>query len=248
MHNLVKPEVVMDRKIIEINGGRHILLDLQKKFVSNDTSISVEKQNLINILIAPNSSGKSVYLKELAQIFYLAHIGSFVPADNAKIYLVDAIYTRIFNPESLFLAKSSFLTEIQEMGKLISNSSTNSLVLVDEMGQGTSEDDGKSLLFSCLEHLASRGDIAPITFVTTHFVDAYDFLVDKQWIVMKTFQMENTNRGLVSTYKIVDGKCSDRYAKDCAVIRKFIKRTTVLSDQQTSRYFPITFKSFHSNE
>lgn len=226
-----KPEVVSDRKIVEIHNGRHILLDLQKKFVSNDTSISVEKRNLINVLIAPNASGKSVYLKELAQIFYLAHIGSYVPAERATIFMVDAIYTRIFNPESLFLAKSAFLTEIQEMGNLISNSSTNSLVLVDEMGQGTSEADGKSLLIACLENLDWRADKSPVAFVTTHYVDAYDFLVDKEWISMKTFQMEESHRGRISTYKIIDGKCADRYVKDCAIIRKFIKHTGVPSSK-----------------
>lgn len=136
---MVKPDIITDRKILQISNGRHLLLDLQKKFVSNNTSISVDQQNLINILIAPNASGKSVYLKELAQIVYLAHIGSFVPSEVAKISVIDAIYTRMFNPESMFLAKSAFLTEIQEMSKLISNSSENSLVLVDEMGQGTNE-------------------------------------------------------------------------------------------------------------
>lgn len=237
VHKLVKPEIVTDQKVMEITSGRHILLDLQKKFVANDTSISVEKKNLINVFIAPNSSGKSIYLKELAQICFLAHVGSFVPAASAKLFLVDAIYTRIFNPESLFLAKSAFLVEIQEMSKLISNSSTHSLVLADEMGQGTSEIDGKSLLISCIEHLASRGDKAPVAIITTHYVDAYDYLVDKEWIVMKTFQMETSCHGLMSTYKIIDGKCSDRYAKECAVIRRFIKQTTAesfVNDDQRS--------------
>lgn len=238
----MKPDIITDRKVLEISSGRHILLDLQKKFVPNDTSISVDQQNLINILIAPNASGKSVYLKELAQIVYLAHVGSFVPSESAKISVVDAIYTRMFNPESMFLAKSAFLTEIQEMSKLISNSSEHSLVLVDEMGQGTNEDDGKSLLISCLEHLASRAGKAPIAFITTHYVDIYDHLVNKPWIVMRTFQVEQTNQGLVSTFKIVEGKCTNRYAKDCAVVRRFIRQTTVPgseSDRRSIRYYTI---------
>lgn len=231
----MKPDIITDRKILQISNGRHILLDLQKKFVSNDTSISVDQQNLINILIAPNASGKSVYLKELAQIVYLAHIGSFVPSAVAKISVVDAIYTRMFNPESMFLAKSAFLTEIQEMSKLISNSSENSLVLVDEMGQGTNENDGKSLLLSCLEHLASRAEKAPIAFVTTHYVDIYDHLANKPFIHFKTFKVEQSNQGLISTYKLIDGKCTNRYAKDCAAIRRFIRQTTIAGSETDNR-------------
>lgn len=115
--------------------GCHILVGLNRKCVPNDTFVTVEKKNLINILIAPNASGKSVYMKTVAQITYLAHVGSYVPATKATISVVDAIYTRMHCPESMYLSKSSFLIEMQQMSNVIMNSSSKSLILVDELGE-----------------------------------------------------------------------------------------------------------------
>lgn len=224
-YNLTKPEMVVDHKMLEITDGRHLLLDIQRKFVPNNTSIDVDKKKLINILIAPNASGKSVYMKQLAQIVYLAHIGSFVPARSAKLSVVDAIYTRIYSPESLFQAKSSFLIEIQQMGNVMTNSSSESLILVDELGQGTNAADGKALLLSCLEHLIERGEAAPITIITTHYNDVYDYMINKEWIVLKTFRVSrNPDGSFVSTFELHDGKCVENYAKDCMEVREFLNQ------------------------
>lgn len=224
IYELVCPEMVTDRKILEIKDGRHLLVGIQRKCIPNDTSISVEKKNLINILIAPNASGKSVYMKEVAQVTYLAHVGSYVPATQATISMVDAIYTRMYCPESLYLSKSSYLVELQQMSNVIMNSSSRSLVLVDEMGQGTAETDGKSLLIACLRHLAGRGDKSPISFFTTHYTDVYDYMINTEWVSMKTFEMvAAAGGGLVSTFKVTDGKCATRYAKDCALLRRFME-------------------------
>lgn len=223
--NLSKPEMLADGKALEITSGRHILVDMQKKFVPNDTAIDVTRKNLINILIAPNASGKSVYMKQLAQIVYLAHIGSFVPAQAARISTIDAIYTRIYSPESMYLAKSSFLIEIQQMGNVMTNSSSNSLILVDELGQGTNALDGKALLLSCLEHLTERGEASPIAVITTHYTDVYDYMNNREWINMKTFEVTHSNDGSVfSTFKIIDGKCIESYATGCGEVRQFLKR------------------------
>lgn len=223
--NLSKPEMRTDQKVLEITGGRHILVDMQKKFVPNDTAIDVQRKNLINILIAPNASGKSVYMKQLAQIVYLAHIGSFVPAQAARLSTVDAIYTRIFSPESMYEAKSSFLIEIQQMGNVMANSSSDSLILVDELGQGTSALCGKALLLSCLEHLCNRGEASPIAVITTHYTDVYDLMHDREWISMKTFEVTHHRDGSVfSTFKIIDGKCIENYAMGCGEVRTFLQR------------------------
>lgn len=210
-------------KVLDIHGGRHLLLDLHKKFVANDTLVDVNDKNLINVIIAPNGSGKSVYIKELAQITFLAHIGSFVPAERARISIVDAIYTRIHTPESVYLGKSSFLIEMQQMSNVIMNSSCKALILIDEMGQGTNELNGKSILLACLENLAHREALAPITFVITHYVDIYDILVGCDWVQLKTFEMTIMDDGsLQSTFKLIEGKCADRYVKDCPMVRRFL--------------------------
>lgn len=222
--DLVCPEIVSDRKVLSIKDGRHILVGIQQKCIPNDTNVSVDQKNLINILIAPNASGKSVYMKEVAQITYLAHIGSYVPAAQATIPAVDAIYTRMYCNESLYLSKSSYLVELQQMSNVIMNSSSKSLILVDEMGQGTTETDGKSLLIACLRHLARRGSKAPISFVTTHYCDVYDHMSNTEWVSMKTFEMVPAARGgLISTYKVIEGRCAARYAKDCALLRRFME-------------------------
>lgn len=223
--NLTKPEIFAGEKMLEITMGRHILVDMQKKFVPNDTVINVTRKNLINILIAPNASGKSVYMKQLAQIVFLAHIGSFVPAEAARISIIDAIYTRIYSPESMYEAKSSFLIEIQQMGNVMSNSSSQSLILVDELGQGTNTLCGKALLLSCLEHLYDRGEASPIAVITTHYTDVYDLMHGRHWITMKTFEVTHHKDGSVfSTFKIIDGKCIENYAMGCGEVRQFLKR------------------------
>lgn len=221
---LVRPGIVSDRKALSIKSGRHILVGIEQKCIANDTNVSVDQRNLINILIAPNASGKSVYMKEVAQITYLAHVGSYVPATEATIPAVDAIYTRMYCTESLYLSKSSYLVELQQMSNVIFNSSSQSLILVDEMGQGTTETDGKSLLIACLRHLARRASKAPISFVTTHYTDVYDYMLNTEWVAMKTFEMiPAANGGLISTYKVIEGKCAARYAKDCALLRRFME-------------------------
>lgn len=221
---LVCPEMITDRKVLQIKNGQHLLVGLQRKCIPNDTLVSVEQKNLINILIAPNASGKSVYMKAVAQITYLAHVGSYVPATVAKISVVDAIYTRMYSQESMYLSKSSYCVELQQMSNCIMNSGSKSLILVDEMGQGTTENDGKSLMLACIEHLAGRGDKAPISFITTHYTDVYDFMANVEWVSMKTFEMTPAVRGgLLSTFKVIDGKCAARYAKDCALLRRFLE-------------------------
>lgn len=231
--NLTQPEMVAQGKILEITGGRHILVDMQKKFVPNDTAINVTQKNLIFCIIAPNASGKSVYMKQLAQIVYLAHIGSYVPAEAARMSTIDAIYTRIFSPESMYEAKSSFLIEIQQMGNVMTNSSSNSLILVDELGQGTNALDGKALLLSCLEHLCDRSESSPIAVITTHYTDVYDFMHGREWICMKTFEVTHHDDGSVfSTFKIIDGKCIENYAMGCGEVRQFLRR--VLDDSSRS--------------
>lgn len=239
-YELVCPEIVSDQKALSIENGRHILVGIQRKCIPNDTYISVDQKNLINILIAPNASGKSVYMKEVAQITYLAHIGSYVPATQAKIPAIDAIYTRMYCNESMYLSKSSYLVELQQMSNVIMNSSSKSLILVDEMGQGTTETDGKSLLIACLRHLARRGSKAPISFVTTHYTDIYDHMVNTEWVSMKTFEMvPSASGGLISTYKVIEGKCAARYAKDCALLRRFMEpdpiNATTSANAGTSR-------------
>lgn len=236
--HLQKPEIVVNEKLIEIQNGRHILTDMKRRFIANSTSISSAKKNLINIIIAPNGSGKSVYLKEVAQTVYLAHLGCFVPAESARISLLDAIYTRIFTPESLHHSKSSFLIEVQQMGNVMTNSSSSSLILVDELGQGTNEINGFALVRSCLEHLVERGEASPITILSTHFTGIYDVLFNCEWVCFKTFSLvRNHDDGSISsTFELIDGHCLDTLSRDCVDVKQFMKRIMKTTDNDGQGY------------
>lgn len=227
-HQLRKPELLGNGKVLEILNGRHILMDIKTQCVANSTSINVDKRNLITVLIAPNGSGKSVYLKEVAQIVYLAHIGCFVPAETARISLMESIYTRIYTPESMYQAKSSFFNELVQMGNVTTNSSTHSLILVDELGQSTRDMDGYSLVLSCLQHLVDRGDLSPITILSTHFNGVYDAMMYSDWIQFKTFRMlANPDGSVSSTYELIDGYFAGSHAKDSREAKQIINRSAI---------------------
>ncbi|XP_075215002.1 mutS protein homolog 5-like [Lycorma delicatula] len=168
--NYVRPEVVeSDTQLLEIVGGRHPLQELlTSSFIANDT-YSSPNTGLIRILTGPNCSGKSIYLKQVALITYLAHIGSYVPADKAKINVIDQIHTRIQTTESVASQLSAFLIDLRQITLSIYNSSNRSLVIIDEFGKGTAESDGLAILAGCLKHFITRGSNSPHLFVSTHF-------------------------------------------------------------------------------
>uniref|UniRef100_A0A182JZD0 DNA mismatch repair proteins mutS family domain-containing protein n=1 Tax=Anopheles christyi TaxID=43041 RepID=A0A182JZD0_9DIPT len=175
MHRYVRP-IVCDDKLLQIQAGRHVVLEHRRSYRTNDTSVGETNQYLMNVIAADASVGKTTYLKELAIICYLAHVGSFVPATYAKIPILDSIYTRLDHPESIFSGRSSFMSELYQMSSLLQNATAKSLILIDEFGKGTNYLEGKSLLIASIEHLLKRGQSAPITFVTTKFIGIEQFL------------------------------------------------------------------------
>ncbi|XP_052888619.1 mutS protein homolog 5-like [Anopheles moucheti] len=175
MHRYVRP-IICDEKVLQIQAGRHVVLEHRRSYRSNDTNAGETNRHLLNVIAADASVGKTTYLKELAIICYLAHVGSFVPAAYAKIPILDSIYTRLDHPESIFSGRSSFMSELYQMSSLLQNATAKSLVLIDEFGKGTNYLEGKSLLIGSIEHLLKRGPNAPITFVTTKFTGIEQFL------------------------------------------------------------------------
>lgn len=167
-HKYVKPVLVQEKELNIVNG-RHPLVELTKPFVPSTTLINEANRNFINIIQAPNASGKSVYMKKIASICYLAHIGMFVPADSCTISLLHSIFTRIYTPESMYQCESAFMTDLQQMSKVIMNSTNRSLILIDEFGKGTLAKDGLALLAASIEHFVQLGELAPIAFITTHY-------------------------------------------------------------------------------
>lgn len=231
-NNYTRP-VLSTEKVLSIKNGRHVLLEVQYDFVGND--IEIDQQKLVYLLTAPNSTGKSVFLKQIGSIAYLAHIGCFVPAAHATIGVLDAIYSRIYSPEALHHEMSSFLADVQQMGKLIMNSTDRSLLLVDEFGKGSNVDEGKAILVACLEELIERGSRAtPITFLTTHYLDIFD-LIDERLretgTICLTIPTEVTEDGtLLSTFRVQPGRCPKEYAFQHKEVKKTLHASGKISN------------------
>ncbi len=154
---------------IRIAGGRHIVVEqvLENPFVPNDLEFSSDCRMLI--ITGPNMGGKSTYMRQNALIVLLAHIGSYVPADSAEIGPIDRIFTRIGASDDLASGRSTFMVEMTETANILHNATPHSLVLMDEVGRGTSTFDGLSLAWACAEHLARQ--IKAFTLFATHYFE-----------------------------------------------------------------------------
>ena len=170
-HDYVKP-VLSNNSIIDISNGRHPvvekLLPSTEKFIPNNTYIDSNK-NQIHLLTGPNMAGKSTYLRQIGLIVIMAQIGSFVPASKLKLGLVDRLFTRVGASDNLAGGESTFLVEMIEASNILNNATNNSLILLDEIGRGTSTYDGLSLAWSITEYIHDEPKIRARTIFATHY-------------------------------------------------------------------------------
>ncbi|XP_011270058.1 MSH5 protein, variant [Capsaspora owczarzaki ATCC 30864] len=167
-YNYTQP-VMMEENVLDITGGRHPLQELcVDTFIPNDTDLSVQS-GPVHIVTGPNASGKSIYLKQIAMIQFLAQVGSFVPAERAVLGCVDRIFTRIHTRESVSVARSTFMIDLNQVVLALRFATARSLVVIDEFGKGTSAADGLALLSAVVSELVSRGAACPKTVISTHF-------------------------------------------------------------------------------
>lgn len=214
MYKFVKPTISMAKELVIVNG-RHPLVEQIKDYVPSTTIINETNQHFINIITAPNASGKSVYMKQVALICYMAHIGMFVPADECKVALLHSIYTRIYTPESVYECESAFMADLQQMSKVIMNSTNRSLILVDEFGKGTHCKDGMALLAASIEHFIDRGDLTPIAFITTHYGQVHELIQSKERTNLKTIATQKNATGVFeSVYQITDGENGQNFSTE----------------------------------
>lgn len=166
--NLVCPEL-LETSGIHIEGGRHLVVEqvLDKPFVANDVRLNPDRRLLI--ITGPNMGGKSTYMRQTALIVLMAMIGSFVPAKRAMIGSIDRIFTRIGAADDLAGGRSTFMVEMTETATILHNATENSLVLMDEIGRGTSTYDGLSLAFACADYLAQH--LRAYTLFATHYFE-----------------------------------------------------------------------------
>jgi len=164
------PEVSND-EIIEIKDGRHPVVEKtmgQNSFVPNDTLLDMS-ENRLAIITGPNMAGKSTYMRQTALIVLMAQIGSFVPASSAKIGITDRIFTRVGASDDLASGQSTFMVEMTEVANILANATPRSLLILDEIGRGTSTFDGLSIAWSVIEYIASKENIGCRTLFATHY-------------------------------------------------------------------------------
>ncbi|PKU27755.1 hypothetical protein llap_21941 [Limosa lapponica baueri] len=190
-----------------IKDGRHPLMELcAKTFVANPVN-SGEATRRIKIVTGPNSSGKSVYLKQVGLIVFMALIGSYVPASEAEIGVIDGIYTRIHSRESVSVGLSTFMIDLNQVAKAVNNATERSLVLIDEFGKGTNTLDGLALLAAVLRYWISQGTQCPQVFVSTNFhsLMQLELLPDTPLLEYLTMETHQDGEELIFFYQIKQG-------------------------------------------
>ena len=211
-YNYVRPEITEGNEII-INGGRHPVVERtlnSGSFIPNNTNLSNEENQLI-ILTGPNMSGKSTYLRQVALIVLMAQIGSYVPATEAKIGLVDRIFTRIGAGEDIAAGQSTFMVEMVETANILNNATAKSLIILDEIGRGTSTYDGLSIARAVVEYIHNHPRLGSKTLFATH----YHELVELAGLLphVKNYNVAVAEEGgkVIFLYKIVPGGVDKSY-------------------------------------
>ena len=212
----VKPEMTLD-SVIDIKGGRHPVIEkmlTDRPFTPNDTYLDLAENKLI-IITGPNMSGKSTFMRQTAIIVLMAQIGCFVPARYAKIGVVDKIFTRVGASDDLTSGQSTFMVEMNEVADILKNATKNSLVILDEIGRGTSTFDGISIARAVAEYI-SGNKIGCKTLFATHYHEL--IAMEKECEGVRNFSVAVSKRGddIKFLHKIVEGGTDDSYGIEVA--------------------------------
>jgi DNA mismatch repair protein MutS len=212
LRRYTKPTVT-DGDAIIIREGRHPVVErlcTESAFVSNDTVLDLDANRLL-IITGPNMAGKSTYLRQVALIVLMAQIGSFVPAAEAHIGLTDRIFTRVGASDNLAGGQSTFMVEMVETAHILGNATQRSLILLDEIGRGTSTYDGLSIAWAIAEHIHDRTRLGARTLFATHYHEMTQ--LEQQRAGIKNYRVAVLERGedVVFLRKIVAGKADRSY-------------------------------------
>ncbi len=212
-----RPEITLDREI-SITDGRHPVVELMLKdslFVPNDTHIG-SKDNQVSIITGPNMAGKSTYMRQVALIVLMAQIGSFVPARSARIGIVDRVFTRIGASDDLASGQSTFMVEMAEVASILKYATAKSLLILDEIGRGTSTYDGMAIARAVLEYAANPRQLGAKTLFATHYHELS--AIENELPNVKNYNIAVKKRGdrMIFLRKIVPGATDDSYGVEVA--------------------------------
>ena len=228
-NNYTKPNMLKTGEI-NIVEGRHPVVEKSLKgdsFIPNDTYLNNDADRFL-IITGPNMAGKSTYMRQVALITYMAQIGSFVPATKADISIVDRIFTRIGASDDLAMGESTFMVEMQELSNILSNATANSLVILDEIGRGTSTYDGLSIAWATVEYIANKEKIGAKTLFATHYHELVDVAEQVEGVKNYSVAVKEKGDDVIFLRKIVPGGTDESYgiyvAKLAGISKQVISR------------------------
>ena len=208
-YKYVKPIINNSGNLI-IKDGRHPVVEYSRpaSFVPNDIKMNTSDDRLL-LITGPNMSGKSTYMRSAALISIMAHIGSFVPATYAEIGIIDRIFTRIGASDNLSKGESTFMTEMVETANILSNATKNSLIILDEIGRGTSTFDGISIAWSVAEHIVNK--IGAKTMFATHYHELTELAENGNGIKNYTVHVQEWQNEIIFMRKVIEGSADKSY-------------------------------------
>ena len=207
----VRPNITTDG-VIDIKDGRHPVVEKTLRgtsFIPNDTYI--DNENRFHIITGPNMAGKSTYMRQVAVITYMAQLGSFVPASEASIGIVDRIFTRVGASDDLAGGESTFMVEMTELSNILENATVNSLVILDEIGRGTSTYDGMAIAWATVEHIADKEKIGAKTLFATHYHELNELEGELDGVKNYSVAVKEKGDDVIFLRKIIEGPADESY-------------------------------------
>ena len=229
--NYCMPEVD-NSGIIDIKDGRHPVIEKMLgsgEFVANDTYLDKD-ENRLSIITGPNMAGKSTYMRQVALITLMAQVGSFVPASSAHIGVVDKIFTRVGASDDLSMGQSTFMVEMMEVATILKEATQNSLVILDEIGRGTSTYDGLSIAWAVAEYIADKEKCGAKTLFATHYHELTDLENKIDGVKNYNIAVKEKGEDIIFLRKIVEGGTDESYGIHVAKLAGVPKAVTQRAD------------------
>ncbi len=248
--NYCKP-TINNEGIIDIKEGRHPVIEKMLpsgEFIPNDTYLDTD-ENRLSIITGPNMAGKSTYMRQVALISLMAQVGSFVPAESATIGIVDKIFTRVGASDDLSMGQSTFMVEMMEVANILKDATKNSLVILDEIGRGTSTYDGLSIAWAVAEYIADKEKCGAKTLFATHYHEMTALEEKLPGIKNYSIAVKEKGEDIIFLRKIVKGGTDESYGihvarlagvpkdvtKRANEILKTLERKSILRDQKAEK-------------
>ena len=235
-NHFVRPKI-NEKGIIDIKDGRHPVVEQMipnDAFVPNDTYLD-DKESRVSIITGPNMAGKSTYMRQTALIVLMAQMGSFVPAKQANIGIVDRIFTRVGASDDLASGQSTFMVEMNEVANIIRNATKDSLLILDEIGRGTSTFDGLSIAWSVVEHISERKKLGAKTLFATHYHELTELEGRLSGVNNYCIAVKEQGDDIIFLRKIVKGGADRSYgiqvAKLAGIPMSVIERAKEIAEQ-----------------